>query len=52
MQVRGVDLVMYRVTDMDRSVSFYRDMLGLELSWVIDSGHWAEFSVPPTTRSL
>ena len=52
MQIRGVDLVMYRVTDMDRSISFYRDTLGLELSMVADSEHWAEFSVAPTTLAL
>ena len=52
MEIRGVDLVSYRVTDLDRSISFYRDTLGLELTYVSDSGHWAEFSVPPTTLGL
>ena len=52
MQIRGVDAMMYRVTDLERSISFYRDTLGLELTGVTDSGHWAEFSVPPTTLGL
>ena len=52
MKIRGVDAIMYRVTDLERSISFYRDTLGLELLLVTTAGHWAEFSVPPTTLGL
>lgn len=51
MQIRGVDLISYRVTDLDRSISFYRDTLGLEQR-TEPSGHWVEFSLPPTTLAL
>jgi len=39
---RGLDHVYYWVTDMDRSVRFYRDVLGLTLSRR-DGDEWAEF---------
>lgn len=37
-----LDLVFYWVTDMDRAVGFYRDVLGLRLVRE-DGGTWAEF---------
>jgi catechol 2,3-dioxygenase-like lactoylglutathione lyase family enzyme len=40
--VDRLDLVFYWVTDMDRAVAFYRDILGLELLRRED-GSWAEF---------
>ena len=38
----SLDLVFYWVTDMDRAVRFYRDVLGLTLLRQ-DGGSWAEF---------
>lgn len=51
MQTRAMDFVAYNVTDLDRSVAFYRDVLGLKLSnqW---GDRFAEFEVPPTTLAL
>lgn len=42
------------VSDLNTSVSFYRDMLGLELETLSDDGPvgFAEFAVPPTTLAL
>jgi predicted enzyme related to lactoylglutathione lyase len=40
--VTGLDLVFYWVSDMDRAVAFYRDMLGLPLTRR-DGENWAEF---------
>jgi catechol 2,3-dioxygenase-like lactoylglutathione lyase family enzyme len=40
--VDRLDLVFYWVSDMDRAVSFYRDVLGLQLLRQ-DSATWAEF---------
>jgi catechol 2,3-dioxygenase-like lactoylglutathione lyase family enzyme len=40
--VDRLDLVFYWVSDMDRAVSFYRDVLGLTLLRQ-DSATWAEF---------
>jgi predicted enzyme related to lactoylglutathione lyase len=60
MNVRGTDFVVYQVSDMSRSVPFYRDTLGLSHT----GGHgwapgdkkpeeaWIEFDVPPTTLAL
>jgi catechol 2,3-dioxygenase-like lactoylglutathione lyase family enzyme len=50
MKVRAVDFVGYHVTDLERSVSFYRDTLGLELS--VKGVTWAEFEVTPTTIAI
>jgi predicted enzyme related to lactoylglutathione lyase len=40
--VRGLDLVFYWVSDLDRGVAFYGDVLGLALTRR-DGGNWAEF---------
>ena len=40
--VNGLDLVFYWVSDMDRAVAFYRDLLGLALGRR-DGENWAEF---------
>jgi catechol 2,3-dioxygenase-like lactoylglutathione lyase family enzyme len=40
--VERLDLVFYWVSDMERAVSFYRDVLGLKLLRQ-DSATWAEF---------
>ena len=50
MNVRGADFIMYQVTDLERSVEFYRDTLGLEVTEQIDG--WVEFKVEPTTLAL
>jgi predicted enzyme related to lactoylglutathione lyase len=40
--IERLDLVFYWVSDMERAVSFYRDILGLKLLRQ-DSATWAEF---------
>ena len=52
MKVRGTDFVMYEVADMERSISFYRDLLGLELEEYLEDIPWAEFKAEPTTLAL
>ena len=42
--VDALDLVYYWVSDMDRSVSFYRDVLGLDLIRQ-DGSSWAQFDI-------
>ena len=42
MKVRGVDFVFYNVTDMDKAVAFYRDILGLKVIGEIGKT-WTEF---------
>ena len=45
-----VDYVMVRVSDMRRSVAFYRDTLGLPLKF--ESPEWSEFATGATTLAL
>ena len=45
-----IDYVMVIVTDMARSVEFYRDKLGLKLKF--DSPEWTEFVTGATTLAL
>ena len=52
MKIRGTDFVLYEVTDLDRSVEFYRDTLGLKLTWRSDEVGGAEFDLVQTTLSL
>ena len=52
MQAKAVDFVYYTVSDLDESVPFYRDVLGLTLESHIEDVGWAEFGVPPTTLAL
>jgi catechol 2,3-dioxygenase-like lactoylglutathione lyase family enzyme len=52
MNVRGVDFLFCTVSDLDKSVRFYRDTLGLDLEWHDAELGWAEFAAPPTTLSL
>ena len=51
MKVRGTDLVLYVVTDLERSIAFYRDTLGMELASRDEYG-FAEFTATPTTLTL
>jgi catechol 2,3-dioxygenase-like lactoylglutathione lyase family enzyme len=50
-KVRGSDFVLYWVSDMERSLRFYRDLLGMEVgdNW---GNEWVELSAPPTTLAL
>jgi lactoylglutathione lyase len=45
-----VDYVMVNVSDMSRSVAFYRDTLGLKLKF--ESPGWSEFDTGATTLAL
>lgn len=51
---KGIDFVSYVVSDINASVSFYRDTLGLALEVLNEDGEtgFAEFAVPPTTLAL
>jgi len=50
--IRGTDFIVYEVSDFDRAVNFYTEILGLKLTKKIDSFGWAEFDVYPTTLAL
>jgi lactoylglutathione lyase len=46
----SLGVVMVYVSDMDRSVAFYRDVLGLPLRFA--SPHWTEFDTQGPTLAL
>jgi lactoylglutathione lyase len=48
--LRKVDYVIVTVSDMARSIEFYRDNLGLELKF--ESKDWTEFQTGATTLAL
>ena len=45
-----VDYIMVNVSDMNRSIAFYRDVLGLTLK--LESPGWTEFQTGATTLAL
>ncbi|MGW8249842.1 MAG: VOC family protein [Anaerolineales bacterium] len=44
MKITGADHTSYTISDLDRSLAFYRDVLGLELLWQrdIDNAYFCE----------
>jgi catechol 2,3-dioxygenase-like lactoylglutathione lyase family enzyme len=52
MKIQGVDFVTYRVNDLGRAVTFYRDVLGLTLEFQSEEQQWAEFACGNVTLSL
>ena len=52
MKIRGTDFVYYQTGDIDRSIAFYRDTLGLELAGYYEQMRWAEFDAGNTTLVL
>lgn len=48
--LKQVDYVMVTVSDMRRSIEFYRDLLGIELKF--ESPEWTEFQTGATTLAL
>ncbi len=51
MQIKGVDFVLYHVSDYKRAVEFYRDILGLKLGEEY-GGYWGEFAAGPVTLAI
>lgn len=52
MKAKAVDFVYYTVSDIETSVSFYKETLGLELESLDEESGSAEFECPPTTLAL
>ncbi len=52
MKVLGADFFSLQVSDLNKAIAFYRDVLGLELEFHQPDIPWAEFKVPPTTLAL
>lgn len=54
LNIQAVDFIAYEVSNLEKAVAFYENILGLKRSsyYVDDTLEWAEFSIPPTTLSL
>ena len=52
MNVLGIDFTYFAVSDMQRSLTFYRDVLGMPLACLVHEGTWAEFEINPGTLVL
>jgi len=52
MHIRGADFILYTVTDYERAIAFYQDILELHPGDRWDEKAWAEFDVPPTTLAI
>lgn len=45
MKVLGIDYTFFAVSDMQKSLAFYRDLLGIPLARLILEDTWAEFEI-------
>lgn len=52
MNVLGIDFTYFAVSDMQKSLAFYRDLLGIPLACLVLEGTWAEFEINPGTLVL
>ena len=52
MKVRAIDYVVMNVSDMQRSIAFYRDTLGMDFPIWDDSPNFQEFDSPPVAMAL
>ena len=52
MKIRGTDFVMFSVSNLDRAVKFYRDILGLPEEVYSGEWQWAEFNCGNVTLAL
>lgn len=52
MNILGIDFTFFAVSDMQKSLTFYRDLLGIPLACLVHEGRWAEFEINPGTLVL
>ncbi len=52
MKIRGVDFVMYQVSDLATAARFYRETLGLPQEIYSEEWQWAEFNCGNVTLAL
>ncbi|MYF98132.1 VOC family protein [Candidatus Poribacteria bacterium] len=52
MNILGIDFTYFAVSDMQKSIDFYRDILGIPLACLVHDGKWAEFEINPGTLAL
>jgi catechol 2,3-dioxygenase-like lactoylglutathione lyase family enzyme len=52
LNAKSIDFIVYEVSDVGKSVAFYRDILGLDFQYFNDEADWSEFLVGETTIAL
>ena len=52
MNIRGTDFVYYQTNDIETSIEFYRDTLGLEMYGYFEDFKWAEFNAGNVTFAV
>src|SRR5919197_4581018 len=52
MKVRAIDFIELRVSDVERSLRFYRDTLGMDFSISGGGAEWKELASPPVALAL
>jgi len=52
MKIRGADFCAYLVSDLKKSATFYRDILGLTQTEYREEWQWAEFDCGNVTLTL
>ena len=52
MKVQGADFVLYYVSDLQRSIQFYCDFLGLPMEFYKEEWKWAELGAGNVTLTL
>ena len=52
MNVLGIDFTFFAVSDMQKSLTFYHDLLGIPPTCLVHEGTWAEFEINPGTLVL
>ena len=52
MKIRGIDFVVYQVSDLGRAATFYREVLGLRQTMFSKAWEWVEFDCGNVTLAL
>ena len=52
MRVKAADFVLFLVDDLQRSIDFYRDFLGMPLEFYKEEWKWAELNAGNVTLTL
>lgn len=52
MKIENIDFIVTEVTDIQKSIPFYRDILGLSFEYFNQEADWAEFSIGNNTLAL
>jgi len=52
MKIRGTDFVYYQTSDIEKSIEFYRDTLGLDMYGYFEEVKWAEFNAGNVTFAI